>query len=212
MAFHNAESGVSNHVIHAFEYANATARSIATGLTSADIGKVAKQTDTSQYFVLTSDSPATWAEITNGLPSLSLSCGTFTTSSSSYVDVTNLTVTLITSGRPVKLYLINDGTAGALSGTGTLLSGTASNFFNLFMIALRDVSTSCGEHVVASGVTVSSGSQSIATISLSSPVSTFLFYDTPSAGSHTYKIRVKGAFADTGVLTLSHARLVVEEY
>lgn len=52
------------HIIHSFEYADAIARLAATGFTSVDVGKVAKQTDNLSWWLLTDDSPITWSEIT----------------------------------------------------------------------------------------------------------------------------------------------------
>jgi len=41
---------------------------------------------------------------------ISASCGTWSTNSFSFQDVTNLFVTITTSGKPVDIYLISDGT------------------------------------------------------------------------------------------------------
>ncbi len=62
--FHKNLTGDNNHVIHAFTYADATARTGASGFVSADVGKVAKQTDTNTYWLLTVTTP-TWVEITS---------------------------------------------------------------------------------------------------------------------------------------------------
>lgn len=51
------------HIIHAFEYANAAARTGATGLVPEDIGKVARQLDNDSFWILTDDSPVTWVEL-----------------------------------------------------------------------------------------------------------------------------------------------------
>lgn len=63
--FHKDLIGADIHVVHAFTYANAAARTGATGLLPADIGKVAKQSDNNTFWVLVSDSPVTWSELTN---------------------------------------------------------------------------------------------------------------------------------------------------
>lgn len=62
--FHKNLTGDNNHVIHAFTYADATARTGASGFVSADVGKVAKQTDNNTYWLLTATTP-TWVEITS---------------------------------------------------------------------------------------------------------------------------------------------------
>lgn len=54
------------HGIHNWEYADATARTGATGFIAADVGKWAKQLDDGSYWELTDDSPVTWAQRTGG--------------------------------------------------------------------------------------------------------------------------------------------------
>lgn len=54
----------ANHVVHNYTYADATTRNAATGFVSGDVGKIAKQTDTGEYFVLTATTP-TWKQCTN---------------------------------------------------------------------------------------------------------------------------------------------------
>lgn len=56
------------HIVHQWVYADASARTGASGFVSADIGKVAKQTDNDSWWVLTATTP-TWAEITGTGPS-----------------------------------------------------------------------------------------------------------------------------------------------
>jgi hypothetical protein len=51
------------HIIHAFEYANAITRTGATGLTSADIGKVAKQIDDNSFWILLNNNPVSWTGV-----------------------------------------------------------------------------------------------------------------------------------------------------
>ncbi len=53
------------HILHNWEYANATARTGATGLVATDVGKAAKQLDNDSLWVLTNHSPVTWIELTN---------------------------------------------------------------------------------------------------------------------------------------------------
>lgn len=54
------------HVAHAFEYANAAARTGATGLAAADEGKVARQLDDDSFWVLQDHSGPIWASLTGG--------------------------------------------------------------------------------------------------------------------------------------------------
>lgn len=51
-----------NHILESWVYANAAARTSASGFVTADVGRIAYQTDTGQYWRLTSTAP-TWAII-----------------------------------------------------------------------------------------------------------------------------------------------------
>jgi len=48
-----------NHILESFVYANAAARNAATGFVAGDVGRIAYQIDTGQYFRLLSTTP-TW--------------------------------------------------------------------------------------------------------------------------------------------------------
>jgi hypothetical protein len=67
------------HLIHQWSYASAAARTGASGFVSADIGKVAYQTDNSSWWVLTATTP-TWAELT----------GTGGSSTTAFLDLTDV--------------------------------------------------------------------------------------------------------------------------
>lgn len=64
MSLHANLTGTDIHVVHAYSYANAAARTGATGFVSGDIGKVARQTDDNSFWVLTATTP-TWARLDN---------------------------------------------------------------------------------------------------------------------------------------------------
>ena len=51
------------HLAHTWEYADATARGASSGFVPGDVGKLARQIDTNALWMLTDDSPATWAYI-----------------------------------------------------------------------------------------------------------------------------------------------------
>ncbi len=111
----------------------------------------------------------------------SSSSGAFATGSGSYVDVTNLSVTLTTSGNPVVLMLVNDGSgnfgqAYAYSTTGD----TAQAEF-----AFLEGSTVIAEQVVYPSI---SGSTSPY---VAVPSSSLNHFYTPAAGTYTYKLQAK---------------------
>lgn len=64
MAHHGSLTASEDiHVINAWSYANAAARTAATGFLSTDVGKIARDLDTNNYFVLTDESPITWLNL-----------------------------------------------------------------------------------------------------------------------------------------------------
>lgn len=63
MSLHRTLNQSEGHVAHSLEYADATARTGASGLTSVDIGRLARQLDDGSFWILLDDSPLTWNEI-----------------------------------------------------------------------------------------------------------------------------------------------------
>jgi hypothetical protein len=65
VSLHKNITYVDGHIVHSYEYANAAARTGASGFVAADIGRIARQTDDNSFYVLTAVTP-TWASITGG--------------------------------------------------------------------------------------------------------------------------------------------------
>lgn len=63
------------HVVHAFEFANAAARTGATGLVPSDVGRVARQLDNETFYILVDDSPVTWTQFSFALIASNLKAG-----------------------------------------------------------------------------------------------------------------------------------------
>jgi len=103
---------------------------------------------------------------------ISTTCGNFSSASGSYVDVTNLTVTITTSGRPVMLILQSDG-----NGSNPSLIQSTAVFSTLAYI--RDGSI-VGSYSFGTGSNVFPG------------IPVFFDY-TATAATHTYKIQGKTA-------------------
>lgn len=61
--FHKDFTLANNHVVHAFEYADADAREGATGLMPVDIGKIARQADDGTFWILVDDVVPLWSEV-----------------------------------------------------------------------------------------------------------------------------------------------------
>ena len=129
---------------------------------------------------------------------MSNSSGSFTTTSTSFVDVTNLSQSITTGGYPVEVYLIGDSVSSSnASGANTLSTITL----------LRDgvAITFAPENVIAAESTGSS------TSSISIPPGAIRFLDYgPPAGTYTYKIQAKSA---TGCLTaVTNVRMYIREH
>lgn len=117
---------------------------------------------------------------------VSLSSGNFETVSTSYVDVTNLTVTITTNGRPVMLVLVPDGTANE-NVFSVFNNDGLGHVYNLGWYKwLKNGSDLSYDVPFGSRINVSSQP----TANYITPPS---FLDTPVAGTYTYKIQVKRA-------------------
>jgi hypothetical protein len=128
---------------------------------------------------------------------LSSSCGLFATSSTFYIDITNLTVTITTSGRPVMVMLQPDGSATSMFTAVTSTTGTLPVSANIKLVR--------GASDVAFW---EAGLQASATDSTILPA--ILFVDAPAAGTYTYKLR--GLLNDaSGLLKVGYASLVAYE-
>lgn len=137
------------------------------------------------------------AAVNNGLSS---STGLFGTFSGTPVDVTNATVTIVTTGRPVFIQLLPDssGNASFLQSVGTTSTPLAE-----FRI-VRD-STVISINDLGVEATPASGPNANVVV----PASSISFTDLgAAAGSHTYKLQAK---AGAGQAVVSFARLYVEE-
>lgn len=155
------------------------------------------------------DSAVTTAKINDGAVTqakraalgqqISSTCDIFSTTSTSAVDVTNLSITITTTGRPVFLTLIkNDGVANP--STITVNDTDASAAATLYI--LRD-STEIYETnlvVAATGAT---------SVQLTVPPGIINHIDIPAAGTYTYKVQAAVSSGDN--MGMAHMKLVAFE-
>lgn len=129
------------------------------------------------------------------------SSGSFSTQSTSYVDVTNLTVTLTTTGRPVQIFLVDDSTDA--NGGGSISLGLASGAANM-----------------RGNVKLLVGSSTYATLPFSSPVSSggiaswgpsLFFFVHPGASTYTYKVQAKATAPATTAIGVQDVKLCAFE-
>lgn len=113
---------------------------------------------------------------------ISSSCGAFSTASTSFVNVTNLSVSITTSGRPVMLLLQDDGSGGP----GTISAGVTASISvaSTFVAFLRG-----GSIISATNVAIEGAAS--ASLGIQSPSSSYSFFDTPAAGTYTYSVQIK---------------------
>lgn len=134
---------------------------------------------------------------------VSSSCGNFSTTSTSAVNVTNLSVTITTTGRPVYLGLISDG-----SGNGN------PAYVNVTNTGSSNCSTTVGFHngsafVGSIGLIANSGTLGSTSIA-STPATSFHHIDTPSASTITYTVKMLTSSGST-TATMNFAKLIAYE-
>jgi len=132
---------------------------------------------------------------------ISTTTGTFNTTSSSLVDVTNATVTITTTGRPVMLALISDG-GGVGAGINLVeaTSGVTIDAKITFDRGGTDIATfDYNFTIVTAGFSVEA----------QMPLGNFRHLDVVSAGTYTYKLRVAITTGDS--MQVLRAKLVAYE-
>lgn len=170
---------------------------------NASIGDTlgAAMTATGANAIAATRTRATGTTVAAGGVAISASSGTYNMTSGTTAAVTNLSVTITTSGRPVKVMLISDG-SGLDCSVQTYLTG--SGFFtgaNLFFV--RD-STS----IYAAQLTITPGLNA-SNPSLAVPSSSFAMVDAVAAGTYIYTFQVNRG-SGTGV-NVSYTKLCAYE-
>ena len=126
---------------------------------------------------------------------LSSSSGAFSTTSSTYVDVTNLSVTITSTGRPIQIQLIGSG--GATDNSRIFTSTTADSAVPYALINILRDSTQIFQTTVGnpkSPNTFTSGNDNSFF-----PPGVLHHVDTPAAGTYVYKIQTKIVNSNTSV-------------
>ncbi len=129
---------------------------------------------------------------------ISSSSGAFSSTSSSLVDITNLSATITTTGRPVRLALIGVGDTSSYLYVQALTGVNAIAKFQWY----RD-STPLGLDIIQNTGAGLTGAY------CSNPASTLQYFDTPAAGTYTYKLQGQVAGGDT--FQVNHASLIAYE-
>jgi hypothetical protein len=125
---------------------------------------------------------------------ISPSSAGFGTSSASLVDVTNLSVTITTTGRPVFIGLVDDGAA-----TGSYVEcKTTSNPANSAPCeyVFLEGSTAFASYLLNIDNSITTG-----TLGVRHPSSAFFTIRIPAAGTYTYKMQTRRVGSDTNVVS-----------
>lgn len=133
---------------------------------------------------------------------ISSSCGTFTESSGGFTDVTNLSVTITTTGRPVFVGLISDGTMGFFESTNPANPNTQTDAEIKFVRDSTDILYSTIE---------TRGESETTSRVLRVPSSGFSQIDVPSAASHTYKVQIRAVTGAGATSRMLNTKLVAYE-
>lgn len=132
---------------------------------------------------------------------ISSSSGVFGTTSGSYVDVTNLTVTITTTGRPVALALIPDGTTNLSTMQLAINAGSQTSMIAESKI-LRDASSIAFHTMRMDGASAS--------LIMGVPPGAFNYVDVVAAGTYVYKVQTRVTTTATTV-NFNYIKLIAYE-
>lgn len=134
---------------------------------------------------------------------LSSACASFTRTGTAYGDITNLSVSITTTGRPVFVGLVGEGTDFSYVDVDKTSVSAAVNV-TVMIKFLRDSTTLSSQKAVFGGTASNDLSGSI-------PVSSFWHIDTPSAGTYTYKVQMRTGDATDTTGSIVNAKLIAYE-
>lgn len=173
------------------------------GNVSADtIG--AAMTSTGSNAISVARTRATGTTVAAGGVAISTSSGGFSSTSASMTDVTGLSVTITTSGRPVQIVLVPDNSASQ-SRIGAVSTGAARSI--AFNIQLVKSGTASDTFLSVVSMTADNTG---ATLIINVPASSLSLIDPVSIGTYTYKVQVQAISATTTV-TVGFCKLVAYE-
>lgn len=136
---------------------------------------------------------------------VSSACNSYTffngSSESDYTDVTNLSVTITTTGRPVLISLIPNQDVNGIQ----LLLSANGDTIHVLKVRMRRDSTTVATYLYQIGA--ASGS----TDNLVGLEPRFFMIDTPSAGTYVYKIQGYSSLATSGSASISNCKLMAFE-
>ena len=135
---------------------------------------------------------------------ISPSSGAFGCTTTAFTDVTNLSVSITTSGRPIKIECISTETDSSLASYVTSVQATSISLTGFFARALQGTTT-------VGTILLSSDPVNFDAPVIKFPPNAISFIDTGAvAGTYTYKIQVAGQSAGDQI-TINRIKLAVYE-
>lgn len=130
--------------------------------------------------------------------------GSFALTSTTFTDVTNLTVTITTTGRPVLIYFYSNSTDTSGAGISGIFSAD-SNADTSGSIGLRIMRDATDIAYFSAGTQATGHTDNIIVI----PASTIFHFDPVAAGTYTYKLQIRSSAAAvevkaTDVMMMAH--------
>lgn len=183
-------TNISTSLTNLDNHDHTTGKGLAIGTAALSDGAVttAKIADSAVTTAKIADFNVTRAKLVSVGQQVSASCANFSTNSSTLVDVTNLSVTITTTGRPVVVMLINDGSVNdsflAAYQSTNVDTGPQAQF-----AILRDASVIARHGVVGFHSASGGDTEHISTVGC--PVSAIHHIDVVAAGTYTYKLQAR---------------------
>lgn len=166
----------SGNVGAAYDVDNTSLQISANVLSVKDLGITTAKINTAGVTQAKKELRTTGTSVAAGGVAVSTSSSTFSTASASAVDVTNLSVTIVTLGNPVMVMLVSDGAAASNVGPSNNAASSTANGEIYFVRGSTTILDSLMVVQVGSGNTINS--QGILT-----------FLDVIAAGTYTYKVQ-----------------------
>lgn len=174
--------------------------SIGSGMTSTGANAIgASMTSTGANAVIDKYTRTTGTSVGARGVAISNGSGSFNTTSATLVDVTNLSVTITTSGRPVFLMIRPVTSTTAERDIRVNNSGTVTTLTVTGVIAFVRGSTVLTKHRL--GLLYGDGASTGKQINFFTPASAYSYVDVVASGTYTYKVQAAGGAGGDEIIT-----------
>ena len=184
--------------------ANLIAESVGASGANFILGAISSCQATTANLIVDAVTRSVATSVTHLGVAISPSSGLFQVTSSTFTDITNFSVTIQTSGRPVMLQIIPSSTTSSY----VSITGTNSNLILSGALKfLQGTSTLCTQ-----GIQGGFASSTAAPVNnyIKWPPGSFVYVDTPAAGTYSYSVQMEVDFSGT-VGNVSYCKLMARE-